>query len=153
MLYEMLSGRLPYPGDKKDNVLYKINNKPLIPKFFETYSLGGEPVFDFIQRCLTVKAKNRADVDELLAHRWIKALAPQNDDITNLESLQIARSLCSIDKRGTFQKGFINFLVGLKGQQADTDKFGKIFEKLDKDKTGYLSIDDIKAAVAEMQND
>ena len=48
MLYEMLSGRLPYPGDKKDNVLYKINNKPLIPKFFETYSLGGEPVFDFI---------------------------------------------------------------------------------------------------------
>jgi len=61
--------------------------------------------------------------------------------------------LCSIDKRGTFQKGFINFLVGLKGQQADTDKFGKIFEKLDKDKTGYLSIDDIKAAVAEMQND
>ena len=75
--------------------------------------------------------------------------------MTNSEFYRFAHETGYVTEAEKFGDSFcfINFLVGLKGQQADTDKFGKIFEKLDKDKTGYLSIDDIKAAVAEMQND
>lgn len=132
MTYNILTGKLPYLGKNKTNQIALIRGKPLNPKLFKGYLEEGKPALDFIERCLTIKPKNRAEIAELLNHRWIKKMAGQDGEFDQGDLLQISHSLDSIVHRTSFQSGFINFLVGLKAQQEDVIELGKIFTRLDK---------------------
>lgn len=79
----------------------------------------------------------------MLEHKWIaKMTRSQSVDTQNL--LDITANLSAFKKASIFQTGVVSFLAGMTTKSADLDELKAIFLKLDVNKDGLLSHDELK---------
>lgn len=90
MIIEMIEGEPPYSNESESKILelIKANGKPYLKK--ETKSNLSENILNFLERCLTLNAQDRADTKELLSHAFIsQSESPSLLNSTNLLSTNL----------------------------------------------------------------
>jgi calcium-dependent protein kinase len=150
IVYLMLTGTYPFKVDQDDennneenndnsnNILYeKIKKKDYDRNILLDFS---PEVQDFIDGCLNKSINNRFDSQDCLSHPWIKKNCTIND--TNIIGNEEKNILFDFIKKSILQKEIYYFIAKF-SKEKDLVKFTNFFNKLDGDKKGTLSIDDL----------
>ena len=144
IVYQMLTGKLPFQGDDKDNneLLYQNIKK-------EKYNLENlneidcsQDIKDFIEKALQKDIKLRMNVEEALNHPWIKKFRETSLDpsLLNEDTIQL---FINFSKKPALQKEIYYFLAKI-CNEADITKYKNIFNFFDINNKGALSKDDLK---------
>jgi len=104
---------------------------------------------DLIKK-LIVKPERRLTAAEALKHRWVRNLTKKNVDKTALRKL-------NMNNMKTFQKAAKLKQVALMAIAVQTDpnemvELKKIFQELDRDGSGSISLDELQGGLGEREN-
>lgn len=69
LLYVFMSGYLPFQGENRNDVFYKITNGKYHFNHPE-FKVVSEEAIDLIKKCLTTDPKKRINAGEALNHKW-----------------------------------------------------------------------------------
>jgi len=84
-----------------------------------------------------------------MEHPWIKA----NDKVSVIDvetQADIVSNLDQFKRTTTFQSGIISLMANLSSGSEDLEMLKKMFNKLDSDKNGTLTIDEIRRGIDEV---
>lgn len=148
LLYQMMTGEMPFDGNDEKEVFGKIK------KGHYTYPKGLElspEVIDLIRRMITVDKSARITVADALKHEWFKdflreSMKLQEQHAEHDHSSVVYQNLMNYRKRSTLKNAAVNILVkhlDAKELQCLRDEF----EKIDKDGSGYIEIDELREAL------
>ena len=73
---------------------------------------------DFIKKCLTKNAQDRATAEELLQHPWIKIMVDQ-ESVDSEQKIDIALNIYTFKKASLLQSSVIAFLSRLKSNNEE----------------------------------
>lgn len=82
VIYAMLSGRLPFFGNRKDQVYSSICNDD-VPMDSSTWQNKSAEVKDFIRLALVKDPTQRPSSIELTGHPWFKKASPKKPNASN----------------------------------------------------------------------
>ncbi len=141
MLYALLCGYPPFFSEDKDMVRRKILRGKLKCDS-EAWSGISAEVQDLISKML-VKETSRLSAEECLRHPWFElnqhAISNCTFSAKNLERLK------AFSKANTLRQT-IHYIIAYRCQVSPEDviKFRKLFNKIDQDFNGYVSLDNIR---------
>ena len=144
IVYQMLTGKLPFQGGDKDNneLLYQNIKK-------EKYNLENlneidcsQDIKDFIEKALQKDIKLRMNVEEALNHPWIKKFRETSLDpsLLNEDTIQL---FINFSKKPALQKEIYYFLAKI-CNEADITKYKNIFNFFYINNKGGLEKIDLK---------
>ena len=141
LLYVFMSGYLPFQGDNRNEVFYKIQNGKFHFDHAEFRDCSPE-VMDLIKNLLVVDPTKRFSAIEALGHKWFQTSAgiEKKIDQNVLKRLQSFRGVSKL------KKAAMNMLVKMADQNAIED-LRQEFQNLDKDKTGLINAEELKQAI------
>lgn len=142
LLYVFMSGYLPFQGENRNEVFYKIQNAKyhFDHKEFQDCS---ENVIDLIKKLLVVNPKTRLSAGDAIKHPWFKSESSS-------KPLKIDKAV--LDRLGSFKgvsklkKAAMNMLVKMADQRS-IEELREEFVKLDKDGTGMINAEELKTAI------
>lgn len=135
MLFLMLTGELPFPGQTIEEVEYKLrNSEPDYEKF--RYLPVSHQAIDLIKRMLTRDLTKRPTAQECLDHPWLRTA--RSTDI------KVPKTICANLKRFRRQPNLKNILTNLLAHQLNVTghqirEINAVFRALDTDGNGHLS--------------
>ena len=91
-------------------------------------------------------------MDELLKHPWLLDKADKEDYVDDASYFDISTNLASFRKTNAFQSGVLSFITNIQIQSEQLWELKEMFKKLDKDKDGILSIDELRGGMADILN-
>ena len=143
IVYQMITGQLPFKGDDKDNkILYKkIQTEDYNKEFLNEFECSDE-VKDFIFKSLQKDLKLRMTTQEGLNHPWIQKFCTKNIDSSYLNNETI-RLFVEFSRKTLLQKEIYYFIAKV-SNETDIDKYKSFFNQLDSQNMGSLSLEDIK---------
>ena len=114
----ILAGAAPFPGNDSKRIFRSILND--VPSLAELgkYHQQGKFIKDFIKKCLTKKAQDRATAEELLQHPWIKIMVDQ-EFVDSEQKIDIALNVYTFKKASLLQSSVIAFLSRLKSNNEE----------------------------------
>lgn len=144
LLYVFMSGYLPFQGENRNEVFYKIQNAKyhFDHKEFQDCT---ENVIDLIKKLLVVNPKARLSAGDAIKHPWFKSESSG-------KPLKIDKAV--LDRLGSFKgvsklkKAAMNMLVKMADQRS-IEELRVEFVKLDKDGTGMINAEELKVAIQE----
>ena len=142
LLYVFMSGYLPFQGENRNDVFFKIKNVNYHfnhPEF-ETVS---EECKDLIKILLIGDPVKRPFANEALEHPWFKTES-KNGVLINKNVLGRLQNFKGVSK---LKKAAMNMLVKMTDQKQ-IDSLREEFEQIDADKTGMISAEELKMYVA-----
>ena len=149
LLYQIVTGDMPFDGNNEKEVFAKIKKGHFTyPKGIE---LSGDAM-DLIKKMITVDVSDRITVAEALKHNWFKDLLRESMKIKALHSGEhdhsstVYKNLMAYRKRSTLKNAAVNILV----KHLDASELQCLrdeFEKIDKDGSGYIEIDELRDAL------
>lgn len=145
LLYVFMSGYLPFQGENRNEVFYKIQNAKyhFDHKEFQDCT---DNVIDLIKKLLVVNPKARLSAGDAIKHPWFKRTEGTGKPI------KIDKAV--LDRLGSFKgvsklkKAAMNMLVKMADQKSIEDLRVE-FVKLDKDGTGMINAEELKVAIQE----
>ena len=99
------------------------------------------PAKNFIQKCLTKKAKKRLSAREMLEHPWIVGVAENVQP--KLMRQVLLRTASSMQTNDT-QQAVLSFLQSYKWDKKDQSEVGSVFMQLNRAKDGCLTRAELK---------
>jgi len=99
--YILLSGRPPFSGKNKQEILYHIESFPLSFEH-KNWQKVSKSAIDFVKKALTIDQKKRASAETLLNHPWMVAML-EHKQLDQVVKLEIAASLTDFKNATTFQ--------------------------------------------------
>lgn len=152
MTYMMLTGRPPFSGQSKESIYQKSLNYEPDYSLFNKYWQRGALAKSFIQACLTKDFTKRPFINELVSHEWLKTMV-DNPKLEEVDLVQVAVNLYKFKKANVFQSSVIAFMTGLFHQQEELQRLGKMFEHLDTDKNGFITLEEINQCMQKYQGE
>ena len=145
-----MSGRPPFAGRKKEEIYRSIKSTELSfqDPFWDKISKNAK---DFIATALKRTQGERPSADELLSHPWMEQ-ASRATELDSDTQLDIANNLKVFKNATTFQSGILSLLANLNTSSSELDMLKKMFFKLDEDKSGTLTIDEIKRGMDQIES-
>ena len=149
ILYILLSGSPPFPGNSNEEIITKVKNG--------NYSFTG-PIWDSVSddakdliRKLLVPAKNRITAKDALAHPWI--LGTGSYPAPNAEFVNKAlENLKHFSNLNRFRDAISAFISSQVVSSQDTKELRELFKSLDQNGDGKLSIEEMKNGFSNMAN-
>ena len=145
IVYQMLTSKLPFEVGENDNnnqILYnKIKNEDYNKKNLKDVECSAEAK-DFIDKSLKKDLKDRLNTQEALDHPWIHKFCHNNAE-ANIINNDTIRLLLDFGKKTLLQKE-IYFYIAKVSNESDIDKYKKLFNQLDINNMGSLSLEEIK---------
>ena len=143
ILYIMLCGYPPFDGENEQDIFKAISRK----KFFfpeDEWKSISDDAKDLIKHMIC-DADKRYNADNVLAHQWVEKCAPNAKEANkyNSDSLKNFSNLYKLTK---FVLEFIAWRIG----ECNINHLRAIFEEMDTNKDGTLSINEIKDAINKM---
>lgn len=102
---------------------------------------------DFIRCALNKNIDSRFSAKQMLDHSWMQTQSakfeePVDEDMTK----DVFQNLEKFSKANRFQKTIASILIGLQGDKDDLKILKNVFNQLDKNNDGTLTMDEFKAA-------
>lgn len=141
LLYLLLTGELPFRGDKKEKIFSEIcschYNKNAIKNNFS------EEVQDLISKLLTIDLKKRPNAKEALEHPWFSIYADNNNKQNCRMDKEVISNIINFQGKDVFQKEVSFFLAKLSASGNEISKLDQIFKELDIQNTGFIEYKDL----------
>lgn len=150
--YTMLAGSYPYSIsviDSKESVFAQIPTKNFavdIPKTTDLEHVTKD-CKDFIIKALTQNPDKRPTAQELLEHAWMKNIdnLPNSDEVNK----NVLAKLLQIKKGEKIEEAFASYFTLNTDFKQTQERLKQLFTKLDKDKNGILSREEITSGMLE----
>ena len=147
ILYIMLCGYPPFDGDSEKDIFKTILKKKYsFPE--EEWNSVSEEAKDLINHMICDPDK-RFNAGNVLKHPWIEKNAPNSKNILEKFNLDSLKNFGNLYKLTKYVLGFIASRV----PDEDINKLKKIFEEMDTDKSGTLSINEIKTGLDKIEKE
>ena len=121
----------------------KIVNEELKLEPFSKFSDEGELIKDFLSKCLQKDPKERMTASELINHKWISQNLIECE-VPDDKQIDIGLSLYTFKRATTFQSCVISILTRLKPCSKELSTLRNIFNELDTNKDGVLTLEEIQ---------
>ena len=147
ILYIMLCGYPPFDGDTENDILKAISKK----KFFfpeEEWKSVSDDAKDLIKHMICDPDK-RYNAEMILNHAWIEKNAPNSKGNLVKFNFHSLKNFGNLYKLTKYALGFI----ASRADEGDISNLRKIFEEMDVNKNGTLSINEIKNGIDKMEKD
>jgi len=146
IIHQMLTGKFPFEPNKNEDLFQVIKNKN-----FETEILYknecSEEVIDFIKKILVKDPTKRLSTQQCLEHPWITKYYVKNN--SHLINNQTISTLKEFSKKTALQKEIYFFIAKISGEKEILE-LKRLFNELDNDNTGILTIDEINKAFSQI---
>ena len=147
IMYIMVTGKQPFWGKNKDEVLNKVKNGRYDMKSLH-YSKCSNSVKDLIKKMLVTEPDKRMTIEACLEHSWFKQF--ENDKYINLAfSEEIVDSLRQFQNQNLLQKE-IRFYLAKLFSDKEVTKLKKAFTAVDKDNSGEIEYEEIPKIFKEL---
>ena len=144
ILYLMLCGYPPFYGETEYEIFKAISRKKFsFPE--EEWKSISDDAKDLIKHMI-IDPDKRYNADNILAHQWIEKCAPNAKESMNLNTTSL-KSYQNLYKLTKFVLEFIAQRIG----ECDLNTLRAIFEELDTNKDGTLTINEIRSAVNKLE--
>jgi calcium-dependent protein kinase len=141
ILYILLCGYPPFDGETEHEIFKAIYRKKLSFPEDEWKSISDDAK-DLIKHMLC-DADKRYNAENVLNHQWVEKCAPNSkESLANFNSNSL-KNFNNLYKLTKFVLGFIASRVG----ECDIGQLKSVFEEMDADKNGTLTINEIKEGV------
>ena len=98
---------------------------------------------DFITKLLNKDPKQRMSAAEALKHPWLTS-AKETSKVSPRQMNQARQNLLKFSEASDFKKTVTSLLVNFKSSEEDLAEIKEIWSKLDVDKNGYLSLEELQ---------
>ena len=152
IVYMLLTGRNPFPGKDKNTIRKLIKTKQL--DFTKDYfSNISSQAIDFIKKTLDRNPETRWSAQKLLNHPWILEMDKLTQEpLERDRQVEIFSNLRNFSKASKFQKTVLSIILGLKQDRDDLKDFKRVFDDLDLDKDGTISLEEVQAYEEKMKD-
>lgn len=143
VMYIMLSGKYPFNGKTKDELLHKIRREPcsFSHPVWKKISKDGKTL---LAELLRKKADQRTSVSEALLHPW---LARRRSEYPSENIMaDVVKSFKHFQGLNMFQKAAVTALAWRAGDD-ETAQLRAIFSALDRDGNGHITIEELRSAI------
>jgi calcium-dependent protein kinase len=140
ILYTMLCGHPPYRGSKEEDIKRKILAGKLdFPK--KDFDKVSQEAMDFIIQLLDYNPVKRPTAEQAMQNPWmIKCLFSGED---NKLDNNVAQNLMKFQSAVSLQKASLAFIANQLGQYEDIQQIKDEFDKIDTNKDGILSKEEL----------
>ena len=141
--YQLLSGKTPFDGKTMDKINWNICNKEV--SFREKCWKGVcQNAKDFVRACLDRNQRTRPSIEELFDHPWMVEPPDAHAQEDEAVQLNIQKNLIQYQQCSDFQKMVLSLISGLCASQEELDSLQKEFIRLDKDRSGTLTKEELE---------
>jgi len=144
LLYVFMSGYLPFQGENRNDVFYKIQNGKFHFNHPEFKEISPEAI-DLIKKLLVVEPRKRLSANEALDHPWFKEHHAKDVKIGGIDA-DVLKRLQSFKGVSKLKKAAMNMLVKMADQNS-IEELRLEFVHIDKDRTGLISAAELKQAI------
>ena len=146
ILYILLSGDPPFNGEN-DNEIYRAIAKKKFSFPDKEWKNISEDAKDLIKHMICEPDK-RYTAQQVLNHKWVTQLAPNAKE--SLLSINV-ENLKNYTKQNKLKKAVLTFIASRLGEN-DVKVLKEIFQNLDSNKDGTLTLDEIKKGIEQLKN-
>lgn len=140
ILYTMLCGHPPFRGNKEEDIKAKIL-KGMIDFPEREWKLVSKEAINFLKKLLEYNQINRLTAREALESKWINDYLQSNHN--DMITLNVVENLTKFSSSITLQKATLSYLSLQLGQNEEIKKIQSEFNKIDKNKDGVLSKEEL----------
>ena len=146
ILYILLSGDPPFNGEN-DNEIYRAIAKKKFSFPDKEWKNISEDAKDLIKHMIC-EPDIRYTAQQVLNHKWVTQLAPNAKE--SLLSINV-ENLKNYTKQNKLKKAVLTFIASRLGEN-DVKVLKEIFQNLDSNKDGTLTLDEIKKGIEQLKN-
>uniref|UniRef100_A0A7S2I8K5 non-specific serine/threonine protein kinase n=1 Tax=Zooxanthella nutricula TaxID=1333877 RepID=A0A7S2I8K5_9DINO len=141
VMYIILSGQYPFRGKTKDELLNRIRRDPVSFKD-KSWRKVSKDAKTLLAELLRKKAESRCEVCTALEHPWLRnaACLPEANILED-----VVDTMMHFQTLNMLQKAAITALAW-RASDADTQHLRQIFEALDRDGNGHITVPELRDA-------
>eukprot|EP00928_Gymnodinium_smaydae_P089028 TRINITY_DN73036_c0_g1_i1.p1 TRINITY_DN73036_c0_g1~~TRINITY_DN73036_c0_g1_i1.p1 ORF type:complete len:610 (-),score=158.17 TRINITY_DN73036_c0_g1_i1:398-2227(-) len=143
IVYCLLAGHPPFQGRTNGEILARVKRGMYTldgPEWSQISTKGKE----FVQSLLDVNAQTRLKAADGLEHSWITERVPHQECVTL--GADLIKNLRKFRTQNTFKKAALH-VVASRLADGQTAEFRRVFQRLDQDGDGVLSVEEIRRAL------
>ncbi|CAE7197445.1 CPK2 [Symbiodinium natans] len=145
VMFIILSGQYPFHGKTKEELLHKIRKEPVSFKSARWKKISKEGKSVLVE-LLRKKPENRCSVADALRHEWLKVQV----EMPSAQIMEgIVNTMIQFQSLNLMQKAALTALAW-RASDEDTQHLRQIFECLDRDGNGHMTIGELRGAFAEV---
>eukprot|EP00439_Symbiodinium_sp_Y106_P053045 s2351_g7.t1 len=145
VMFIILSGQYPFSGKTKEELLHKIRKEPVSFKSARWKKITKEGKSILVE-LLRKKPENRCSVADALRHEWLKVQV----QLPSAEIMQgIVETMIQFQSLNLMQKAALTALAW-RASDEDTQHLRQVFECLDRDGNGHMTMEELRGAFAEV---
>jgi calcium-dependent protein kinase len=149
ILYTMLCGHPPFRGSKEEEIKNKIiKGKVEFPS--KEWNKVSKEAIQFVNELLTYEAKSRPNAEQALGNPWILKMLKGDVNEDNILGESIMRNLLKFHSAVTLQKASLAFIANQFGQNEDIKILKDEFDKIDSNKDGVLSREELEECLSKV---
>lgn len=149
ILYVLFTGRYPYEGETEKEIIEKIRNKAPINFELDDLNCYSSEAIKVLKKMLTLDYLERPSAADILKSGWFKRGLSSKDLVEKDHLVKTLSGIRNFHARAKFQQAVITFLTHNVEKNEEVKKLRHIFQHLDKDMDGKLSIFDLKKGLEE----
>ncbi|CAE8647873.1 unnamed protein product, partial [Polarella glacialis] len=144
VMYILLSGKYPFNGKTKDELLHKIRREPcsFTHTVWKKISKDGKTL---LAELLRKKADQRTSVGEALQHPWLQRRSAGPSIDLNIMA-DVVDSFKHFQNLNMFQKAAVTALAW-RATDEETSHLRDIFSVLDADGNGHITVQELRGAI------
>jgi calcium-dependent protein kinase len=142
ILYTMLCGHPPFRGSKEEEIKTKILKGALEFPAREWSKVSKEAMF-FVNELLTYDPYKRPNAEKSLKNAWMVKMLKDENLEDNILGETIMLNMNKFHSAVTLQKASLAFITNQFGQNEEINKLKFEFDKIDTNKDGVLSKDEL----------
>lgn len=140
-MYMLLSGNPPFSGASNEKIMSKVETGVVSFKGAKWEKISDEAKF-LIKKMLTYNYKNRISAEKALSDPWFQMFSDSNKKDVK-EIVECISTLKEFQVNSAMKKAVLSFMASHITKKEEEKRLREIFNALDKDHNGTLSMEEI----------